>query len=251
MGIPIGHGGRPLSAFGTFLEKELKARSMPLKELAEDLPCKVPALSRYLRGRRPPEDVVESIVKALKLGKAEAEALRQTVDAPPRTSSLMTRPQSMRRSLRQFGYFTLQQLSEQLKRFGWSALPCEVDDDFSYDLKVSGSDPSREYVLLNLLQPSHRDPQRLLRALRAQWANEPDAKRVLYLEPFAGSCELPAGQEGDLFSEGEAPESMDDWLFRESKELGRVVHGGNLISALAEELGQNKAVKDYLKKAMY
>jgi transcriptional regulator with XRE-family HTH domain len=250
MGIPIGHGGRPLSEFGTFLERELKARSMTLKELAEHLPCKVPALSRYLRGRRPPEDVVEAIVKALKSGKEEAETLRQTVDAPTRPASLATRPQSMRRSVRQFGYFTLQQLSEQLARFGWNALPCEVDDEFSYDLKVSGSDHSQGYVLLNLLQPSHRDPQRLLRAVRAQWVNESDAKRVLYLEPFAGSCELPVDQEGDLFSEGEATELMDAWLFRESEELGRVVHGGNMISVLAEELGQNKAVKAYLKRAM-
>lgn len=254
MGLNIGdRSDRKLSAFGRLLEKELDERGITLTELAEGLKFSLSALSRYLRMSRPPSRRVEEIISALNLDAMRAEAVRRSAMGPRNDVREeapiyrgLPRP-SHRRSVRFFGSFLMDQLSEELNALNWVGAPCEVNDPFSYDLKIHGKDTPGEFVLLNLLQPEHRDPHLLLRAVRAQWANEGEAKAVVYLEPFANSVRLPDSLRDPLL-DPDMPSTVDAWLQRESKGFGRgrLAHGGNLFQVLAESLGRNPEVEAYL-----
>lgn len=254
MGLNIGdRSDRELSAFGRLLEKELIERGKTLTEFAEGLKFSLSALSRYLRMSRPPSRRVEEIISALNLDAMRAEAVRRAAMGPGSDVREegpiyrgFPRP-SHRRSARFFGSFLMDQLGEQLSTLNWVGAPCEVNDPFSYDLKIHGKDTPGKFVLLNLMQSEHRDPHLLLRAVRAQWANEGEAKAVVYLEPFANSVRLPDSLRDPLL-DPDMPPTVDAWLQRESKDFGRgrLAHGGNLFQVLAESLGRNPEVEAYL-----
>jgi predicted transcriptional regulator len=254
MGISIGHRRRGLSEFGDFVANELKRQDMKLKELAEQLSCGAPAVSRYLGGRQPPEKVVEEMIVALNLTDRKAERLRALSKktyqegeyASSRTAGHLM---SMihRRSVRQFGGFTLKSVEQQIERFGWETAPCKHDDDLAYDLKIhtpSGADS--DFVLFNLLQPQYGEPERLLRLFRGQLANDPKACQILFFEPFSGCVNSLHSGQGDLF-ESSAADSVDQWFAIETEGKGRLVHGGNWVAVLAQYLKKTDAVKAYLR----
>lgn len=253
MGIPIGHGGRQLSEFGDFVANELKRRNMKLKELAEKLPCEAPAVSRYMGGRLPPEDVVEAIIAALNLSERKAERLRElSKKVSPLGGYASSRteghPMAMmhRRSVRQFGAVTLKSIKEQVVGFGWEASPCPYDDDLAYDLKIHVPGVAeREFVLLSLLQSQYGESERLLRLFRGQLANDPKATQILFFEPFAQWVTFTPSKKADL-SETSHTGSVDDWLVRESAGKGRLIHGGNWVAVMAQYLKKTNAVKAYL-----
>lgn len=254
MGISIGHRRRGLSEFGDFVAKELKRQDMKLKDLAEQLSCEAPAVSRYMGGRQPPEKVVEEMIVALGLSGRKAERFRELskksypqgeyARSPTKRHSM---PMTHRRSVRQFGGFVLQSIQRQVMRFGWEAVACEHDDDFAYGLKLHlPGDAEQAFVLLNLLQPQYDEPERLLRLFRGQFANDPNAKQILYFEPFARCMEVLHTEQMELFKSAGA-DSLDEWLSAETKGKGRLVHGGNWVAVVAGYLKPTDAVKAYLK----
>lgn len=246
MGISIGHRRGGLSEFGDFVANELKRQDMKLKQLAEQLPCEAPAVSRYLGGRQPPEKVVEAMIVALNLNGRKAEQLRalsnKTYQKGEYASSRTAGPSpSMmhRRSVRQFGVFVLKSIQQQAMRFGWEAVTCKHDDDLAYDLKIQmPGEAETGFVLLNLLQSQYGEPERLLRLFRGQLANDPKAKQILYFEPFAQSGNLLHSEQAD---------SAEKWFAKETEGKGCLVHGGNWVAVLAEYLKPTAAVEAYLK----
>ena len=252
MGIPIGHGDRALSAFGSIIEKELGKKSWTLTKLAKLVDCPTPTLSRYLRGRRPRGAIVAKIITERGLSSAIATELQATLEAPEQDRRRVPpRPmmrQLHRRSLRQFGEVALRSLAEQTERFGWTHSFCEIDDDFAYDLKVFSPDEPDQYILINLMQRNQSDPRVLLRAVQAQSGIERNARQIIFLEPILSSCELPEDLGPDLFDSPDSKAlSVDAWLQAQSGGLGRLVHGGNLIQVMAESLKRTEAVDQWLR----
>ena len=149
-----------------------------------------------------------------------------------------------------YGDFALRCLIELMERLDWGVGLCDVDDDYAFDLKVFLPGEESVYVLVNFIQRQHMGDLRVLpRAARAQIGIDPDARQIVFFEAIASFIMLPESFQHEGYERLESgPSSVNDWLQRETKGLGSIAHGGNLIRIISQFVKPTEAVHAYLRQ---
>lgn len=255
MGNRIGtSSSSQLSQFGELIADYLKLRELTLQQFAVKIELQPATLSRYLRfHRKPPKEVVEQMIKALKLRGQEAERVRDSVRQEIRKRahrSLQGEDRFRnRRLMNKFADYDLRALLRVLLDLGWHVELQDEREDFSCDMKVMVDMDSSEFVAINFPHPERAKPEVLQRGTGAMAGAYPELRVTLFYEGVAGGLGyyVSPNRSDELPLEADVAESTDAWLSQATEEKGRIVHGGNVVRVLAEYLEPNERVSAYLK----
>lgn len=251
---------RNLPRFGSLIADLLEERGMQLNELASAIGSDPASMSRFLRlVRVPPKDLIDRIIDTLGLDESEGRRLHRFARSAG-SGGLHAPREGLQvrlgfRTARRFADYDFNGLFGLIASLGWFCELGDEEDPYDCDVHVMAESSAAKFVGIQFPDPRQAQSQKLLRAARAMaGAHEGSIEVTLFYEGVAGA--LLAFQRSEenvqqLLLGDAAPELTDAWLRKETKDKGRIVHGGNLIAVLAEYIEPTQAVRNYLKTMFF